>query len=263
MSVQVGERSINLAGDSLVLSRKRTFSPSDIPGLQLWLDAVDCASVGDGNAITNWVDRIAGYTFTQPTSTLRPLYRATSNLGSQPAVEFDGIDDRMTLVTAPLTNTAGTIIIVGRFDAIGTDQYYASADTSVTTRFMRFGSITPNACAQIRQRNADTADNLFGNTVLVANTKYVLMYGSTGTAYKMEVNGVAQTFTINTGADNGDWYGDTTRTNMTVGCGVTTTAIEFTDGLIGEILDYSRDLTATELDLIYAYLGAKYTITIS
>lgn len=254
-----------------VMARRASgvFAPTDITGCQLWLEASDCSAVGDGNAVTDWVDRVSGHTFTQGTAANRPLYRATSNIGSKPALDFDGTNDRLTLGSAAFSNTAGTVFTVVRHDTDVAQTYYSTNDNATATRFCRQagrvgGTGGQNDTLQIRQRSADTADNVVGNNdAIVINTNYVCCTGSTGTAYFMEINGTAQTLQVVGGADNGDWYGDTAnRDNFCVGALESSSPSEFMNGLIAEIIDYNVALTSTQIDQVTAYLGAKYGITV-
>jgi len=80
------------------------FSPSDISGLQLWLDATtglfDATSGGsavttDGSAVARWEDQSGnGRHFTQSTSNDRPILK-TSIQNNKNVVRFDGSNDNM------------------------------------------------------------------------------------------------------------------------------------------------------------------------
>jgi hypothetical protein len=68
------------------------FSPADITGLQVWLDANQIVST-DGTAVTTWADSSGnGHDFTQGTAGFRPTYQ-TGELNGLPVVRFDGSDD--------------------------------------------------------------------------------------------------------------------------------------------------------------------------
>lgn len=53
-----------------------------------------------GSQVTSWKDVVAGYDVVQAVSGARPLYSATSFNGA-PGITFDGIDDELTLGSAP------------------------------------------------------------------------------------------------------------------------------------------------------------------
>jgi len=83
----------------------KAFSPPDISGLQLWLDATtglfDATSGGsavttDGSAVARWEDQSGNARhFTQGTSNNRPVLK-TSIQNSKNVVRFDGSNDNMT-----------------------------------------------------------------------------------------------------------------------------------------------------------------------
>lgn len=67
--------------------------PQQLAGLYLWWNSGDTLSQGTNVVITNWIDRIQGWVFTNETSATRP-----SN--STNGVVFDGVDDLLTNVVA-------------------------------------------------------------------------------------------------------------------------------------------------------------------
>jgi hypothetical protein len=70
------------------------FSPLDIPGLKLWLDASQIVGLNDGDAVTTWSDLSGnGNHATQATASKKPTYK---NTGGKVFVKFDGVDDFMT-----------------------------------------------------------------------------------------------------------------------------------------------------------------------
>jgi len=94
------------------------FKPSQIPGLQLWLDASQITGLNDGDAVATWSD-VSGNArdFTQGTASSRPTYK-TNQRGSLPAVLFDGIDDYL---SATFSCTGKTVVCV--FKITGGVQY--------------------------------------------------------------------------------------------------------------------------------------------
>lgn len=231
--------------------------PKDVSGLQNWLRADDCAAVGDGNPVTNWVDRIGGYVFTEATN--KPLYQA-NGVGGQPALDFNGSSHQLARSGNLFSNTDGSVFLVINADTVSSIQTLYANRLGGGTRLVYFGNIGTGG-VQVRQRNADTADSIRGPNTLSAATDSVWNFRSTGTAYAMQVNGVGQTKTVLAGADTGDWYGDTSSRDLVVvgsnGVG------EFFNGRIAEILDYDHDLTVAELLVVKSYLRGRYGITIA
>lgn len=84
------------------------FLPTDIAGLQLWLDANDPATLfqdaakttaaGDGDVVGAWADKSGqGNDATQATTSKKTSYH-TGILNGKPVVRFDGTDDRLTKI---------------------------------------------------------------------------------------------------------------------------------------------------------------------
>ena len=71
------------------------FSPTDIAGLQLWLDASQIVGLNDGDSVATWSDLSGNANdFVQATGTSRPTYK-TGIQNGLPAVQGDGVDDRL------------------------------------------------------------------------------------------------------------------------------------------------------------------------
>lgn len=72
------------------------FSPNDLSGIQLWLDAVTIEQA-DGTAVTSWKDKVSGTNaFSMSTTAAQPILK-TGILNGKPVVRFDGVDDYLDL----------------------------------------------------------------------------------------------------------------------------------------------------------------------
>jgi hypothetical protein len=70
------------------------FSPTQIPGLTLWLNSTSLA-LTNGAAVASWNDDSgSGNTVTQGTSSQRPTFQ-TGQFNGRPCVRFDGVDDNL------------------------------------------------------------------------------------------------------------------------------------------------------------------------
>jgi len=243
--------------------------PLDGSSPQLWMDAAPAylnggAAINDGDAVSAWISREGdSRNFTQATGAKQPLYRA-SGINGQPGVDFDGTDDLLYLASSFLSGTAGTVVLVTRPQgAMGVNMRHLGTwqDVPASPYFNVFGIRIDNTFL-ISQRNNDTTDTVTAGTA-AADTNYCILYGSDGTAYKMRVNGVQQgSITVVAGANNGDWFDDSTnRQNTVIGAqkfGATENS--FVNGIISEILVYPVDLSAGALATLSAYINAKYGV---
>ena len=82
------------------LARKRAaFTPTDIAGLVLWLDAANITGLNDGDPVATWPDASdEANDATQATEDYRPTYQ-TNELNGKPVVRFDGSNDWLVLDT--------------------------------------------------------------------------------------------------------------------------------------------------------------------
>jgi hypothetical protein len=93
-----------------------TFVPTDIPDMNLWLDAQDTSTLTAPAArVSDWDSKVGAFSFTQGTLLNRPLLDPTGINGFQ-SVYFDGAVTTKSLLgnLSYAGNTAVTIYIVGK-----------------------------------------------------------------------------------------------------------------------------------------------------
>jgi hypothetical protein len=97
------------------------FTPDDIAGLQLWLEA-DALGLNNNDPVGTWTDSSGlGNSPTQTTAGNKPLFK-TNIFGSLPSVLFDGTDDWMNL---PLTlGDSKTIFVVYKLTTVPSSSFH-------------------------------------------------------------------------------------------------------------------------------------------
>lgn len=86
------------------------------------------------------------------------------------------------------------------------------------------------------------------------NKKYHVVLTSSGTAYKIYVNGVETSFTVVTGADDGDWFDDTAINSPKFIIGAQWydgSLYNPFDGNLGDIIIFDKELSFTEVNEVY------------
>lgn len=243
-----------------------SFNPKDITGCVACWVADDCSSVGDGAAVSSWVDRKNNLNLAQATGTKQPLYRA-SGIGTAPAIDFDGTDDLLVYAAANAVSTAqsGHIFAVIRGDATTAAREDAIACTSDEASTSRLVGVSREANKLYgRQANGSGFDAVFGGTTLGATTSYLIEFGSSGTVFSMRVNGTAETLGVSVGSDSGDWFGDSTaRDNFTVGGKKTTSESAWFDGRIAFVLVVDGTIASGDRTSLHAWVAAKYGLTLA
>jgi hypothetical protein len=91
---------------------------------------------------------------------------------------------------------------------------------------------------------------------------YHVVFQSTGTTIKMFINGVEDTVNVDSGSNNGDWFGDLGATythRYDVGANLQNgTWSNGLDGVISRVRLWSRALSASEIALLYQLTSKKY-----
>ena len=115
----------------------------------------------------------------------------------------------------------GTFMAWFKLDSVGSvhDYLFSSSDEAGATKWFSIGVGSTDSKLRIAQTDASPAvDDIHGSTVLVVGKWYHAAWQSTGTGYKMFLNGVEETIGVTTGADTGDWLAETSaRDNITIG----------------------------------------------
>lgn len=232
----------------------------------LWI-AEDCSSVGDGNAVSSWVDRINGYTVSN-TSTARPLYRATGLGGRQASLQFDGTNDVLIYTASnPIsTATSGTIVVVGDVPvpASGGATMWGSGDDASATRYM-LGCIIAGNKLVAQMQNASTLDQYSGVTTV--NTPMIYEWESIGTEsqqaiWRMRSNNSLLTLANMNGSNLGKWFGTVAgRDRFGIGAlPYNNTINNYLGGHIAMVLIIDAELSPSERISLYQWISAYYGI---
>lgn len=120
-------RSVGLRRGGAFTPPPPAFTPADLPGLYVWLDASDAGTLTiDSGTVSAWADRSGNARHAiQGTAAIRPAFQA-AGLNGKPSVRFDGVNDNMVFagfthlttltvaVVACPTNLSGFRGLVGR-----------------------------------------------------------------------------------------------------------------------------------------------------
>lgn len=252
-----------------------SFSPTDVSGLTLWLDASDAATLSlTGSSVNSWTDKVAGHVFAQSTAGSKPTSGATVN--GRNAITFDGSDDHLNKVAGNiLTGTQGII-----FSVLRTPSAFPAGNFSLLTTGSDSSSSTGAFCAPTGVQNVagvrynriieksssgDSQTTIRGSAGMSTSTVYIEAASSSGSAYGLRSNGAAGTINVVAGSDNGNWWGNNTGVNNT-----TVGAILRAGALAGplnadlcEVLIYDAvTLSAGDITQVETYLATKWGVTL-
>lgn len=205
--------------------------------------------------------------FVQDNILKRPLWIA-SGMNGKPVLRFDGVDDYLAYVGAALSGDVGTVVAFLQLSSApnAAQTLLSQADTAGDTRFLglyaRLDTATPNI--QYSQNDAGTADALTGSTEIAATTVYCLVWdtGGSGGIIRAFVNGVAQTLTEASGANNGDWWADITGADVTALGALVRSAATLCGAIdLAELIVYDRVLSDAELARVLRYGVRQYGVS--
>jgi lysophospholipase L1-like esterase len=244
---------------------KAIFNPSQISGLQLWLDATDALfksgntlEATSGNIVTLWPDK-SGNNRAAAASNGSPT---VSLINGKKAIQFNG--------NSQLSTPA---FIDSAYNAAGMTMFVvAKANVTQLSNQVLAGINTPNFWVEVNGSNGLTTNTISTVTGLGQNANrggidgvYVSGWsGTTGNEGYFGVNkaiAASPTGTNMVGSDAGirrttsGSIGLTTARAVSVG---SPGGFSYFDGLIGEVVLFNRLLTDAELALMQDYLMVKW-----
>lgn len=217
-------------------------APATISGLVLWLDASSIEGLADGAAVTTWADKSGkGYDATAGTSS--PNYRL-NGVNGQPAVDFDGGADDMTISMVETTsNWTWFFVIDADADTSSSLSYLYDAATGRFIMSHRSTTGTGNPGYHDGTGHSSAEASITGAQVY----EYNLSSAAGGFIYRNGVQILSSTYTQKAlgGAQRIAAHNSGGGTNSF-------------DGRIAEIIAYNSALGSTDRDTIYDYIANKY-----
>lgn len=231
------------------------FSPQDVPGLSLWLDAADAVTVTrSGSNVTSWRDK-SGF---QNHATSRdgfPTY-TTSGINGRPALAFSNAPSMTGTLSITGATLTGFLMIQGSQSGSGrNDQRIlscatsGSADWNSTARFL----IGIQGGGNVVRYNR--GNSIIPQTTIPIGAPALLTWQSDGTSNFIWEDGSAGD--VLASVANGDTF---SITNYGLGNQFNATT-ETYNGLIGEVLLYTSSLTAYQRRSVESYLARKWGTT--
>jgi len=246
------------------------FDPTDITGLQLWLDADDIDTLftestkgtqvaSDGDPVGAWDDKSGNNKDAiQATGVNRPTYKAPG-MNGVPSLLWDGVNDYMenTFQNILSGNEAFTVFVVsndnndggthGGLLAIKRSNFWHALTEQWIGGQSKFFIITDGINGA---RNAWIADARTAN-----QQPHISVWQSAGTNefIRFRINKAQQTINQTTGVINANGSAGYFLGRKTAGNNVARW-----EGFISEYLVYNADLTSDEVDDVEAYLSTKW-----
>jgi|GEM_PF-5552139 len=256
--VTISVNPVSLTAKTVSVTRT-AFTPAAIPGLALWLDANDSATLTlDGSSnVSQWLDKGPNaYPFVQISSAKRPKY-LTNVINGLPVVRTDSVDDVLTAAGIPVGNIFGsggttfTAIYFGQRVA-DTGRTFASLRMASNERFEFDHDIPSQSAAHGLLQTTVSAQFVVTAPFVSTQRNIVSYFWSSGGQFNLRryMNGAAIVYP--SGIVTGSF----------------TKPVDAHIGEIGlrpqapydfaEVAIYNRVLTASEIGSIEAYLVGKW-----
>lgn len=240
-------------------------SPSNIPSLNLWYDASVASATtfnpvpANGGAVQAWLDKQGnGRDANQNTGNRQPIWNSgqQNGLGS---INFDGTNDVLTLnpISWALSLPGQTTYIVLKANALSGIPRATMTNTNGFQFFWNTYWGVETASGRATSLTAgDTTNYYYMGMIFDGTQSDPNITIQNNARVKMRINGVAQslTFTANANATT-----SAAANTLYVGADNSPAANPFS-GHIGELLIWTRTLTASEITTVETYLADKWGI---
>lgn len=237
------------------------FTPLQLPGLKLWLDASQIAGLVDGDPVATWPDLSGlGNHATQATGSKKPLLKqVTVNGRTFWVVRLDGVDDALSLTSALGLRDSVAIFIVFATSANTTRQTILSANDVVGAVQVEINLNASGPTAPSRGTIIAGAVISYASVTASANTFEILTYRRTGAGsgtHLIAQNGASKPLT-NDGATS--YTADGT---AEIGRRMTSGTQQLA-GDVAEMIVCANALDSGAQKRVERYLGARYNLAVA
>lgn len=171
------------------------------------------------------------------------------------ALSLNGSDEHLKLnvATWQSSDSKGTICAWIKRAATGAlHTIFSSSDEATDIRYTFFHIRAGDVLAIQNNDGGSSNNRVVGATTLVAGRWYHVAVVSTGTEYKLFVDGVAEALTVEIGSNNGDWLASVpNRDNIAIGIHFDNSPGLHFDGAIDEVQYYDAPLNNLQIRDIF------------
>lgn len=220
-------------------------------------------SYPDTANVTAWTDRVGNVTLTN-SETTTATYRLFG-MNDKPTAELNS-NGGLTVADTITTATSGCVVAVVDPNEVNQQGHIwsSSADAGVANRLS--GAVWLNYLYYLENagRSGGDAANL-RSTSTISSGPVVYEWSSNGTTISMRIDNTSETVVVAQYANIGNWFGDVTRDNFTIG------ALKYNslppasafDGQIAYLGVFDSELSAPDRTALYAWISSEYGITVA
>ena len=235
----------------LTLLGNYAFTPTKISNLSLWLDAADTATIThSGGAVSQWNDKSGlGNHVTQGTAGSKPI-TGTRTINGKNVLDFDGTDDALILPSGlySIPTSNNTVFAVTLLDSTAASANVICMSDAGTGRWRLLPVDITNVNISGGNSSSNTVVSALVTSLSTVNARASFLARSGG-AVVVGTDGTLGTAAV---ASN---------MTATIGrIGTFTSGTQPLNGVIAEILVYSKSLTNSEINQVGNYLKAKWGV---
>lgn len=206
---------------------------SDDGYINLWASEKNSIS----GTSTTLIDYGGEHNLTNPAAANQPTFNSSdANFNNLPSLDFDGTTDYLYKAYDDyrIGDNSGAFTFTFRTPSsysTNTAIWCAADEASNTEKIVIYIDNTGKLTCIVNY--GGTNNRMVYIDALTVDTEYTAYLGSTGSAYFMGLNGAAEAFQVNLGADDGKWFNDlTTLTNITFGARISTASLFYDDTIV-------------------------------
>jgi hypothetical protein len=234
-------------------SQSAAWTPAQLPGLALWLDAADASTITlNGSTVSQWNDKSGNNRHaSQATAANQPTYSATG-LNGKPTLTFDGLSDNLQATIPSLANQNnisffGVTQILTRKYSVFLGSGMGGGTTGIRWGLFGQGNLTPDGLGWA----GPGSDVALGNGSLVPiNTPYQAVYTKTPTQWQILLNGSTISTVNDTSFPTGTY-------SLTIGA--EKEGSYQSNALASEIIIIGGILSTADRQLLEGYLAWKWS----
>ena len=216
-------------------------SPTNLPGLQLWIEAGKVALGTGGTNLAWWPDQSGlGH---HGSNILNPAFLpawVTNAVNGRPVVRFDGVNDFLSFTKFMTGTLAGEVMVVLRSSA-------SPGSERSLWRFGAFGTSYPNAAGQVWDGFGSSSSRNLGVPPVALTNAHLFNVSAASGFWQARFNGQAVFASTNNTVTFGNEH--------IIGLGS-----YYFSGDIAEVLMFNRVLTGVERGEVEAYLNERYAL---
>jgi len=233
---------------------QRKFSPVDIPGCQLWLDAADISTVTGTSPVTAWTNK--GFAGGSASTTSGTINSTSTTINGLPTVSF-GTNAYMTAPSMTFTQTTRTVFLVVNIGAAGVRRDFLlgtpSATGTVNVLAFSYYNASPTYTDLELSYNGANLYQAQTQSPAIFNTTSIICMTTLSTNAGIFVTGNKQTLNVN----NQLAYGTGTTTTQGIGSSTTNSFI------LGEAMIFDGNITDSQRVQVEQYLANKWGLVSS